>query len=282
MPMAKTPSVNMKTRKPRTKKNVAVPLTPPLSQSDAVATLVPEKKLLKKKLARKKSATKKPRAKKVLATSMVTPAPLPQKPLSVSIPSLSSPEKKVKTCMSSAQCFLYGGLICIVGTVILALFLSIVVLAPLGTRIENSRIETPVATNNAQSEALGDMEKTIAQGTDGSLQENNGFYGTLLSKDKGVLMVKELNPSLPLEEKTSKPAEAKTFVVRVSDKTGYTYQHPGDGKDASVPLFTPEEGAFDNLKEGMYVFVATSDDTTKTETLTASHILYSEKSPFAE
>lgn len=277
MPRAKTPSANAKLLKPRVKKIDAVPLALLSSQNDATATLAP-----KKKPTRRKSVAKKPRVKKVLTANAPALAPLPQKPLPVSTPFLPSPEKKAKTCMSSGQCLLYGGLICLVGTVALALLLSIVVLTPLGTRIENSRIATPIATNNAQGEALNDLEKTIAQPADDSLQESNGFYGTLLSKDDGVLVAKELNPSLPLEENTQKPAEAKTFVVRVSTKTGYTYQHPRDDKDASAPLFVPEEGALDDLKIGMFIFVATSDDTTQTETLTASHILYSEKSPFAE
>ena len=87
--------------------------------------------------------------------------------------------------------------------------------------------------------------------------------------------------AVPLEKKSSAP-QAKTFAVRVSDKTGYTYQKPRDEKDTTAPLFAPEEGKVENLKAGMFVFVATSEDLTKTETLTASHILYSEKSPFAQ
>jgi len=222
----------------------------------------------------KKSSTK-----KISAPLVMDSVPLSLKPLSISTP---TPQKNAKTCMSSAQCFLYGGLICIVGTVALALFLSIVVLAPLGTRIEQSRSQAQVSATDSQDQALNDLEKTITQPADADTKESNGFYGTLLSKDKGVLMVKELAPSLPLEEKANAPTGTKTFVVRVSDKTGYTYQHPRDEKDASAPLFAPEEGTLDNMKTGMYIFVATSDDTKKTETLNATHILYSEKSPFAE
>lgn len=177
------------------------------------------------------------------------------------------------------QCFLYGGLVCIAGTVVLGLFLSIVVIIPLGSRLEQTRIAAGPAQQNG-SQALNELEQTIAQPSASSAQNENGFYGTLLSKDTGVLMVQEFDSSLPLEKK-SVGQETKTFAVRLSDKTGYTYQRPRDGSNLSAPLFTPEAGSFENLKTGMYVFVATSDDISRTETLTASHILYSEESPFA-
>lgn len=170
---------------------------------------------------------------------------------------------------------MYGGLVCLIGTIALGILLSILVLAPIGTRMEQS--QAPLPLQNQQVNSPDNTTAPLNTDTQGS----NGFYGTLLSKDNGVLIVKELNPSLPLEEKSANTA-TKTFAVSVSDKTGYTHQRPRDEKDVSAPLFTPEEGTFDNLKAGMYVFIATADDTLTAETVTASHILYSENSPFAE
>jgi len=182
--------------------------------------------------------------------------------------------------MSSAQCFLYGGLVCLAGTIILGLFLGFIVLAPLATQYEQTH-STSLAPAANQAQALNELENTVAQTAPSATQNENGFYGTLLSQDNGVLMVKELNPSLPLEKKST-PSQEKTFAVKISDKTGYTYQRPRDEKNSAAPLFTPEQGQLTNLKQGMYVFVSTPDDTSKAETVTASHILYSEKSPFAE
>ena len=105
------------------------------------------------------------------------------------------------------------------------------------------------------------------------IKEESGFYGMLLSNDGEVLAIKELDSS---------GSWGEVFDVHVSDKTEYTYQRSRDEKNTSAPPFAPEKGTLDNLKIGMYVFVATSDDTSKTETLNAAHIQYSEKSPFAE
>jgi hypothetical protein len=183
--------------------------------------------------------------------------------------------------MSSLQCFVYGGLTCLAGTVVLGIFLGIIILAPLGTQLEQTKMAAAPVLPGNETQALSELESTISQPSIEDSQNENGFYGTLLSREGGVLMVKELDPSLPLEKKSGTDG-MKTFVVRVSENTGYTYQRPRNENDVAAPLFSPEEGKIDSLKEGMFVFVATRDDVTTAETVTASYILYSEKSPFAQ
>ncbi|MDP2631058.1 MAG: hypothetical protein Q8P56_06680 [Candidatus Uhrbacteria bacterium] len=263
-PRVRTASPATQSRKPRP---TLTPATPP--EKKASAKKPAQKKIIKKVIPKKIPVV--PTYESVPVAPIVTP---PSKPLEQKLPAATlAPQKNQKLCMSSAQCLMYGGLICLAGTVALGLLLSILVLAPLGTRIEQSQKPIPPQEQGARVPA--DTE------TQSDTQNSNGFYGTLLSKDNGVLIVKELNPSLPLEKKSADTA-TKTFAVSVSDKTGYTHQRPRDGQDVSAPLFTPEAGTFDNLKTGMYVFIATADDTSQTETVTASHVLYSENSPFAE
>lgn len=270
-PRVRTASPTAESPKPRPKKATPTLSTAATTEKKPRTKNPAQKKLLKKAVVKKMPVT--PLIESGLVEPIITP---PSRPLEQKLPAATpTPQKNQKICMSSAQCFIYGGLICLAGTIALGILLSVLVLAPIDTRMERS--QSPLPLRDQQTSASDNT--TTSPDTD--TQNSNGFYGTLLSKDNGVLIVKELNPSLPLEEKSTDTA-TKTFAVSVSDKTGYTYQRPRDGKDVSAPLFTPEEGTFDNLKAGMYVFIATADDTLTTETVTASHILYSENSPFAE
>ncbi len=280
-PRVRTASPAAELSKSRTKKTVSKKTASSASPLPLPATASVEKKTRAKKPAPKK-LSKKVIAKKTpvmppVESSLVKPiSALPSSPLEQKLPAVTpAPQKNRSACMNSAQCFIYGGLVCLAGTIALGILLSILVLAPIGTRMEQSQNPLPL---QGQPTTVSDSTTALP---DTDPQDSNGFYGTLLSKDNGILIIRELNPSLPLETKSADTA-TKTFAVSVSDKTGYTHQRPRDDKDVSAPLFTPEAGTFDNLKTGMYVFIATADDTSKTETVTASHILYSEKSPFAE
>lgn len=282
-PRARTASPAAQSPKPRPQKAVSKKAASSNSSPALSTTTSAEKKTRAKKPAQKK-LPKKVAAKKIPVTSphesrLVEPiiAP-PSSPLEQKLPAATlTPKKNQKICMSSAQCFIYGGLVCLAGTIALGILLSALVLTPIGTRMEQSQNPLPLQLQG-QPTSISDSTTTLP---DTDTQDSNGFYGTLLSKDNGVLIVQELNPSLPLEKKST-DTTTKTFAVSVSDKTGYTYQRPRDESDVLAPLFTPETGTFDNLKTDMYVFIATADDTSTAETVIASHILYSEKSPFAE
>lgn len=225
---------------------------------------------------------RKPRAKKSLPSRNTTASTESPEPMTRESASQHSVFQQAKRCaMTTNECFVYGGVVCLVGTVALGLLLGFVVLPPIVDKYEQSRFTSapPVSAGDPASLQL----PSSAQKT-GDLPESSdyGFYGTLLSKDNGVLTVKELLPPLPLEKDAKPQTEPRTFVVRVTDATAYTYQRPRDKDNTTAPLFSPEEGLFDNLKKDMFIFVNTKDNPDETETVGANHVLYSELSPFAE
>lgn len=249
-----------------------------LPQTDTDTT--PEQQPVKKIRRKKTATTKKPKptaAKKLRQqkTSVVSATPLEK----TAAPQFNPPTPK--RAMSTMACFVYGCVVCLMGTVALGLLLGFVLLPPLVATFEQSQYSYAAP---ATSEDPAVLKLPSAAETSGALpqEQTYGFYGTLLSKDSGVLMVKELIPPLALENKTQQQPESKTFIVRISDQTAYTYQRPQGELNPASPLFAPEEGGFDSLKKDMFVFVNTKDDPEKMENLNADHILYSELSPFAE
>lgn len=170
---------------------------------------------------------------------------------------------------------------CLAGTITLGLLLGFVILPPIVAKFQSSQYSyaAPLSGNNPATPTL---PSTVAQNDSIPEQEEFGFYGTILSKEKDVVIVQELLPPLPLERGEEKPRQAKAFVVRVSADTEYTYQNPREKDNLTAPLFAPEPGSLDQMKEGMFVFVSSGDDPEKIETVSAQHMLYSELSPFAE
>lgn len=260
--------------------------------SSQTTTDIQQEKTAPKKLRRKIPAPKKKSTPTVPRKPRTKKSPAPRNTnTSTQSPELttreSTPERSVfqqaKRCaMTTNECFVYGGVVCLVGTIVLGLLLGLVVLPPVIEKYEQSRFTyaAPVSAEDPTSLPLPSSAQKI-----GDLPESSdyGFYGTLLSKDAGVLTIKELLPPLPLEDGApSGNALPRTFVVRVSDATAYTHQRPRDNDNTTAPLFSPEEGLFDNLKKDMFVFVNTKDNPDETETMGANHVLYSELSPFAE
>ncbi len=180
---------------------------------------------------------------------------------------------QTKKTMSAIQCFVYGGAVCLFGALVLGLFLGFIVLPPLFNQ-EAGQTPQSGATQQAPTAVQPSAQQAAPQ------QQQFGFYGTLLSKEKDVMIVKELQSPLPLEK--TQAQNPKTYVVRVAPETEYTHQKPRAETDSSSPLFTPENGSLDDIKIGMFIFVSTLDDTNTTETVKAAHVLYSEKSPFGQ
>lgn len=224
-----------------------------------------------------KKASAKPTAVRAAAAPVSAMDAQRQEPLSIRMPDTVAPQNK---SMSSLQCFTYGGTICLIGTVSLGLLLGFVVIPPLAASYEQSQISyaaTPALSPDSSSLKLPQTEglsNAAAQSVE------YGFYGTLLSKEENVLMVQELLPPLPLEEQST--ATEKAFVVRVSEQTAYTHQRQRAANNSTAPLFSPESGLLENIKEQMYVFVSTRDNPENTDTVEAAHIIYSEDSPFAK
>lgn len=244
------------------------------------------KKLPKKKTTKKKIEKASPRRaplvrkKKTLPPTVSDGAPHAEPRQSVS----PAPQIRTQTktrAMTSTECFLYGGVVCLVGTIALGLLLGFVILPPFVAKFQSSQYSyaAPLTGNDPATLTL---PSTVQQNDGVPEQEEFGFYGTILSKEKDVVMVQELLPPLPLEKSEEKPGPAKTFVVRVSEGTEYTYQKPREKDNVTAPLFTPEPGSLDQMKEKMFVFVSSGDDPEKMETVQAQHILFSELSPFAE
>lgn len=173
---------------------------------------------------------------------------------------------------------MYGGVVCLVGTVALGLLLGLAILPPLVTSYEQSQYSyaAPLSPNFPSSQSPQTDGADPGTGAD----VEYGFYGTLLSREENVLMVQELFPPLPLEEKAVRTA--KTFVVRVSENTEYTHQRQRADDDITAPLFSPESGLLEDIKEQAYVFVSTPDNPEQSDTVTATHVIYSEQSPFTE
>lgn len=170
---------------------------------------------------------------------------------------------------------------CLVGTITLGLLLGFVILPPLVAKFQSSQYSYAAPLTGSDPASLT-LPSAIPQNDAVPEQEEFGFYGTVLSREKDVVVVQELLPPLPLEKSGEKPGTVKTFVVRVSEGTEYTYQKPREKDNVTAPLFAPEPGSLDQMKEKMFVFVSSGDDPEKTETVQAQHVLYSELSPFAE
>lgn len=243
---------------------------------------LPKKKITKKKIE-KASPRRTPiaaRKKKAVSPAVSEVAPLAESRQSVS-PAPQIRAQAQTRAMTSTECFLYGGVVCLVGTIALGLLLGFVILPPFVAKFQPSQYSyaAPLTGNDPASLAL---PSAVPQNDGVPEQEEFGFYGTILSKEKDVVMVQELLPPLPLEKSEEKPGPAKTFVVRVSEGTEYTYQKPREKDNVTAPLFTPEPGSLDQMKKKMFVFVSSEDDPEKMETVQAQHILYSELSPFAE
>ncbi|MBI4268606.1 hypothetical protein HY627_02135 [Candidatus Uhrbacteria bacterium] len=100
-----------------------------------------------------------------------------------------------------------------------------------------------------------------------------GFYGKITGITGSTFMVQELLGA-------NKPGE-KTYTVTTTNDTKYTYQQPRDGTDAGTPPFTAIDGAIAELKQGWFVYVDTAGPITG-ESVTATRIIYSDKSPFKE
>lgn len=182
--------------------------------------------------------------------------------------------------MSAMACFVYGAVICLVGTIGIGLLLGLVVLPPLV-----AQVTSPSYSYAAPLSGSGDSELQSPAASEqiGNEQaQEYGFYGTLLSKEESVLTVQELLPPLPLEGEKGLTPTAKTFIVRVTPETTYTHQKPRAQNDLTSPLFSPIDGSLEELAPRVYVFVNTPDDTSTADTVTASHVLYSELSPFAQ
>lgn len=240
-----------------------------LRSAPASKKVVTAKSLLKKKVLRSKPEIKK--------TTLPIQATIPviQNDVDTVAQQLEKMTEKStrdsKTTMGTMQCFVYGGAVCLLGVVALGLFLGFIVLPPLFNHEVQQSAAPAVQTN--QVAVQPSVQPTPSQ-------QQFGFYGTLLSKEKDVLIIKELLSPLPLEK--TAPQNPKTYVVRVTPETEYTYQKPRAEQDTTSPLFTPEKGTIDAIQTGMFIFISTFDDTNATETVKAAHVLYSEKSPFGQ
>lgn len=230
----------------------------------------------------KKAPRRTPMARKKKAVSPAVSDVAPRAEPRQSVPPAPHVRAQEKTrAMTSTECFLYGGVVCLVGTIALGLLLGFIILPPVIAKFQSSQYSYAAPLTGNDPAALT-LPSTVPQSDGVPEQEEFGFYGTILSKEKDVVMVQELLPTLPLEKSEKKPEPTKTFVVRVSEGTEYTYQKPRGKDNLTAPLFTPEPGSLDQMKESMFVFVSSGDDPEKTETVQAQHVLYSELSPFAE
>ena len=239
-----------------------------------------KKTVVKKTVTRtpsKPAARRKPSAKRVTIDTprtvnepLVTMTPPPPK---------SHAPVASRRAMSSIECFFYGGVICLVGTIALGLLLGLVVLPPLVAKYAQYSYAAPMPDGDP-----GTLQSpTVSQQIE---RQNNepayGFYGTLLSKEADVLTVQELLPPLPLEKESAPQPTQKIFIVRVNNATEYTHQKPRGKDNLTAPLFSPEQGSLEQMSPNMYVFVNTTNDPTGNDTVDSSHILYSELSPFSE
>ncbi len=96
-----------------------------------------------------------------------------------------------------------------------------------------------------------------------------GFYGIVQTNTGGTITALELLP-------TNKPS-TKVFTIKTTDKTAYTHQKPTNDKKAP---FVASAGKEQDIAKGMYLFVLTADNPTTTTNVSATTIMYSEKSPF--
>lgn len=182
--------------------------------------------------------------------------------------------------MGAMACFVYGAVICLVGTIGIGLLLGLVVLPPLIAQFADSSYSH--AAPLPKSDGSKVQSPAASEQVGNEQAQEYGFYGTLLSKEEDVLTVQELLPPLPLEREEGLTPTAKTFIVRVTPETSYTHQKPRAKDDLTSPLFTPVEGSLEELLPRIYLFVNTPDDPSTIDTVTASHVLYSELSPFTE
>lgn len=254
---------------PRRKTTPAQPAPSPIAE--------PMKKPAKKKTVRRTPLARKKKTASAAVLAVASHADLrPSTPPAPQIRMQAKPR-----AMTSNECFLYGGVVCLVGTIALGLLLGFVILPPLFAKFQSSQYSYAAPLTGGDPASLT-LPSSVPQSDGVPEQEEFGFYGTVLSKEKDVVMVQELLPPLPLEKSEEKPGSAKTFVVRVSEGTEYTYQKPREKDNVTAPLFTPEPGSLDQIKDTMFVFVSSGDDPEKMETVQAQHVLYSELSPFAE
>ncbi|MEK7123161.1 MAG: hypothetical protein AAB855_04900, partial [Patescibacteria group bacterium] len=258
-------------KKPRAKKS-----TP----GKSVEQKTPTRRAIKR-VPQKKQTAQKVSLQPTAAALPMTPAPT-RTEIPRSTPPSPAPRAETmeaKRSMSAMACFIYGAVVCLVGTIGLGLLLGLVVLPPLVEQYsaQARSSEALLSTTNTTPPQL----PTAPQETE-QQQEQYGFYGTLLSKEENVLTVQELLPPLPLEEGADLSPSAKTFVVRVDAQTEYTHQKPREESDLTAPLFSPVQGSLDAISNSAYLFVNTREDPAVNDTVSAAHVVYSELSPFAE
>lgn len=182
--------------------------------------------------------------------------------------------------MNAMTCFVYGAVICLVGTIGIGLLLGFAVLPPLVAQVTSPSYSHRALLSGSDR---GELQSPAAsEQIDNQQAQEYGFYGILLAREESVLTVQELLPPLPLEGEEELTPTEKTFLVRITPQTTYTHQKPRAQDDLTSPLFSPVEGSLEELAPRVYVFVNTPDDPTTSDMITASHVLYSELSPFTE
>lgn len=267
---------------PISRRRVTQPKQIPAS-SDIPNTNKPKKPSLQKTKMQNRTTIKTPTLKRAAQMQQSTTGLTAQTPTQAPLPEKKSTAPAPRQhMMTTTECFIYGGVVCLVGTIGFGLLLGLVVLPPIISKFEQSQYSYAAPLDAFSPTEL--QSPAVSAQTDENIENPEyGFYGTLLSREENVLMIQELLQPLPLEGQSSQTQkQARTFAVRVNDETEYTHQRPRDEKNLTDPLFSPESGALEELNAAMYVFVSSQEDPENTDTINANHILYSEKSPFAE
>lgn len=103
-------------------------------------------------------------------------------------------------------------------------------------------------------------------------QAPQGFYAKVTKNEKGVLTAQELLSTGKLG--------AKTYTIKAGDKATLTYQKPVAKPAKGQSPFAAQKGKLQDIKKDMFLFVLTQDNPSTAATVTATSVMYSEKSPF--
>ncbi len=133
----------------------------------------------------------------------------------------------------------------------------------------SSQPKTSIAPQNQVAATQPQTQNTQTAPTPPPPAAPQGFYGKVTKNEGGTLTLQEVLPS--------KQPSTKVFSVKASEQTTFTYQKLT--KDPKAP-FTASSGKLQDIKKDMYLFVLTQDNPATSTNVTATSIMYSEKSPF--
>lgn len=130
-----------------------------------------------------------------------------------------------------------------------------------------SSTQNQTATQTAPSQATAPSTPTPPPP-----QAPQGFYGKVTKNDNGTITAKEVL--------TSGQMGSKIYTIKLDQKATLTYQKPVAKPAKGQSPFVAQIGKIQDIRKDMFLFVLTSDNPTTSTNVTASSIMYSEKSPF--